>query len=505
MGKLGLMAGVASIAMFAGHGAAFAQVAPTNAELAARLEALEAELQDAELRSADAINNPPPAAHVAESGAHKFSLVSADGNFSLALTGRIHLDVGDYLNYSPATLNANAGGNTVQRLSSGFNARRARIGVTGKAFGDWSYQFIYDGGNSQDSSAGGIEWAQVSYNGWKGVIVDLPGYSEPAYTLDTATSSNDIMFMERATPDNIATGLNAGDFRANTGVRFFGDDYFAAAYLTGPTATGGAGGDSHTNVLERMGAFQRVTFQVATGDNYSVHLGFDADELLQAPDAGIGATSVKQVTLSDRPELRIDPTAFASTGAIGSAAHPVHGATVLSGEAAAQYDNFYAQGEYFDYSVNRVGLTNANFWGAYAQAAWTLTGEHRSYNPSTASYSSITPAAPFSLKDGTWGAWEIAIRYSYANLVDQYDPTVAIASQPMAVNGGKQSDITVGVNWYVNNYMRMMFNYVHSDYSKAAGAAVAASTSPFVAPAIAVGSPVGMKMDAIALRTQIAW
>ena len=72
--------------------------------------------------------------------------------------------------------------------------------------------------------------------------------------------------MERATPSNLATGLNAGDYRANTGIRFIGDRYWVGAYLTGPQASV----DSHTNVNERFGAFQRASFQV-TGPDYSVH------------------------------------------------------------------------------------------------------------------------------------------------------------------------------------------------------------------------------------------
>lgn len=492
-GKIGLLAGVAALAVSASW-PAYAQdqnSTLTLDELKARLEALEAEVQQSEIHQADASSAPAPAsAHVAETAAHKLSLVSADGQYSIGLTGRVMIDAGGYPNFEPDSKLSGP-----QRLSSGLNARRARIGITGKLAGDWTYTFIYDGGGSTDSPASGIQTAQISYTGWKGVIIDLPGYSEPAFTLDTATSSNDIMFLERAVPVNVATNVNTGDFRANTGIRIFGDRYWLGAYFTGPM-----NGNSHSNVLENFGAFQRATVQALVGDNYSLHLGFGIDELLSAPDSGVG--TAKTITLSDRPELRIDPTQFVSTGALGSVAHPVQGATIYNPEVAFQYGPFYTQGEYFHYDVERGGLKDANFDGGYLQAAYTLTGEHRSYNPTTGAYSSITPAHPFSLKDGNWGAWEIAARWSYINLNDQFIPGTAISTQPNAVDGGQETGITVGVNWYVNTYLRFMVNYVHTDFDKANPTAIAASGGQ---PGVPLGGKIGDKIDSVGFRTQFAW
>ena len=428
-------------------------------------------------------NLPPVNPKVVVSGANKFSLESADGKYSIALTGRLHLDSGGYLNFRPESPVLGP-----RRLASGFNARRARIGVSGKIFGDWSYQFLYDAGNSQDTSARGIQAAQISYNGFKDVIVDLPGYSEPYFTLETATSSNDIIFMERATASNIAANFNAGDFRANTGVRFIDDRYWLGFYFTGPTY-----GDSHTNTHERFGAFQRGSVQVVSGPNYSVHLGIGIDELLSAPDTGPG--TARQFTLNDQPELRIDPTPLLSTGALGSVANPATGGMVYNVEAAAGFDNWYFQGEYNRYQVNRQGLATAKFSGMYGMVSYVLTGEHRSYNRATGAYGSISPSEPFSLGKGI-GAWELVARASYTDLTDNYTYGTALAAQANAVNGGIQTNYTVGMNWYVNSYMRMMFNYIHSDVKKINGTA---------APGAPVGAPIGAQFDALATRLQLAF
>ena len=59
------------------------------------------------------------------------------------------------------------------------------------------------------------------------------------------------MFMERASPGAIATGIAAGDFRSNIGVRHWSDRYWVGAYFTGP-----AQGQAHT-LASQFGAFQR--------------------------------------------------------------------------------------------------------------------------------------------------------------------------------------------------------------------------------------------------------
>jgi hypothetical protein len=48
-------------------------------------------------------------------------------------------------------------------------------------------------------------------------------------------------------------------------------------------------------------------------------------------------------------------------------------------------------------------------------------------------------------------AWEVALRWSYLDLNDG------------AIQGGYLDDTTVGLNWYLHAYMRMMFNYIYAD------------------------------------------
>jgi phosphate-selective porin OprO and OprP len=444
---------------------------------------------------------PPPEAIVTMPG-NRPTICTADNLNCVSLVSRVHFDAGGY-NYRP-----NTAATSPQRLDDGVNVRRARIGVAGKFLGDWNYSLIYDFGGTSDGFAStasvngnavgflpggalsGVENASLSYTGFKpfggtlaieGGIMDLP------YTLDEATSSNDILFLERASAGVIATNIAAGDFRSAFGGRWYNDTFWAGAYVTGPT-TGAIHSASSINpngTTEQYGAVARVAGQVLSGKDYSLHLGGDAEFLIQPPHNLV--TGAQTLTLSDRGELRIDPTTLISTAAIANAS----AAQVYSAEAAGTYGSLYFQGEYFWFNVERnantglppIGAPNLNFQGGYAEASYVLTGESHKYNPASASYGGIIPANPFSL-DGGWGAWEIAGRYSTIDLNDRLASTVGVA-------GGRQTIYTVGLNWYLNRNVRLMFDYLHGDIVKQVSATNA--------------NDAGSKFDAFAMRTQVAF
>ena len=426
------------------------------------------------------------------------TICTEDGQNCVAITSRLQLDAGGY-NYRP-----NTSATAPQRLDDGINARRARIGVIGKFAGDWNYALIYDFAGSSDgfggtASAGGtnvgflpggglsgIENALLSYTGFKpfgGNLAIEGGYMDLPYTLDEAMGSNNILFMERPSAQVIAASIAAGDFRSAIGARWYNDIFWAGAYATGPTSGAIYTGSSlnPNGATEQFGAVARTAAQIISGQNYSLHIGGDAEFLISPVHNQI--TEAQTLTLSDRPELRIDPTSIISTGAMAG----VSGAQVYSVEAAGTYGALFFQGEYYWYNVDRgalPGLSSVKFDGGYAEASYTLTGETHTYNSATAAYSGIAPANPFSLAGRSWGAWEIAGRISTVDLNDQLAAANGVA-------GGKQIIYSAGVNWYINRNIRFMFNYLHGDIIKQ----VSATNS----------GDIGAKFDAFAMRTQVAF
>jgi phosphate-selective porin OprO and OprP len=489
-----------------------AQVKALQAKLAAREAAEQAPTETAipraaqaappETGAAQAAQTPPPppsiiapsrkeaaadddvaTPQIVQTSSHGFQVQSADGAYSIGLFGTIQIDAGDYLDVRPDSPYLGP-----QTLSNGVNARRAQIGVAGRVARDWAYALLYDGGGSSDQTPTGLRTAQIMWTGPRGTAWEF-GYSNTYFTLDQSTSSVDLLFLERASPSNIATKFNTGNARANAGARFFSKWYWLGGYITGPQI-----GDSHSQTGERFGAFERATVQVVTGRDYSVHLGADLDQLFRAPNSG--NTTPDTLTLSDRPELRIDPTNFLNTGAIGTAINPVTGGAVYDVETAATWRSVFWQGEYYHYTVSRLGLSQSAFNGGYGELSWVFTGEAHRYNAQGGNYRRPLPKDPFSIKNGGWGAWEIAARFSYIDLDNNYLVGDLQSATPAAVIGGKQYGYTFGLNWYPNDLIRLMFDYNHIDFQK-----FNAENNAHVP----LGAPIGTSFDAISLRALVAY
>ena len=96
----------------------------------------------------------------------------------------------------------------------------------------------------------------------------------------------------------------------------------------------------------------------------------------------------------------------------------------------------------------------SSFWGGYASAGWFLTGEQRGYDRQKGVVDSVLlPKREFEWKHPTWGAWEVAARYSYLDL------------NSGSVNGGTMHIAMLGLNWYWNRYVRWMFNTGYANVS----------------------------------------
>lgn len=386
---------------------------------------------------------------------------TGDGMNCVAITGRIHFDAGAY-SFTPKS-----GATSPQTVNDGINARRARLGLIGTYNKDWEYGLVIDAGGTTDGQAV-LNNAYIAYKGIKGMLIQ-GGYIDVPYTLDEATSSNNILFMERAASQVLATNLAAGDFRSAFGGQVFDKNYWVGAYVTGPTTGAGV---NHSQP-QPLGATFRAVGLPINNEIATVLVGFDALYLAQT-----GGATNNTLGMSDRVEVRIDPatSALLNTGTMNF----VNSARVLSGEGAVKYGSFMASGEYFDYSIQRSnGLGDLSFNGGYGQASYVITGEQHKYSTSAGAFGGIAPARPVNFATGDLGAWELAVRYSYANLNDYVG----------GVRGGELKNTTVGVNWYVNNNMRFMFNWIHGTVDKINTA----------------GVNTGADYDVFAMRTQVAW
>ncbi|MDO8290611.1 MAG: porin [Parvibaculum sp.] len=397
---------------------------------------------------------------------------TGDGLFTMSIRGRAHLDSAAYNLDASDTAKLATLGSSTTGLNSGFNFRRAELGAEGTFMRDWGYKMNFQWGDSGNEKASTIKDLYVSYNGIKGVSI-MAGAIQTFMTLDDSTSSNDITFIERASAANLATSLGAGDGRMSFGARGNTENFYGSLFYTAETV-----GQANTS-NEGSNVVARTAYRIKPMEKSNIHLGLSGT---YAMDPAANGGTAGQVRFRDRPELRVDPSRIIDTGAIAA-----DSAYVVGPELAGNIGPVKLQGEYYYYSIDRTSATlpDPDFNSWYLQASWTLTGEEYKYSMEEAAYKGVKPSSPFTLGGGL-GAWELAARYSQTDM--NFNETSVSAAGGIA--GGEQDIITVGLNWYPINNVRMMFEYLDVSVDKRATGGAAVQSIDY---------------DAIATRLQFAF
>ncbi|MBT5374259.1 MAG: porin [Rhodospirillaceae bacterium] len=343
--------------------------------------------------------------------------ITCDG-FSAKMIGRIMVDAA-FFNEDKS------------RMGDGTEFRRARLGLTGKLFKDWQYKAEWDfAGNNV--SAKDI-W--LAYNGFKSFHKTklTIGHLKVPMMLENMTSSRHATFMERSTAQDAFVG-DLGDRQIGVTAAAGGHQWSLSGGIFGADMNDNAGNEGDEDWL--IGG--RGTFAPINEKGRVIHLGVWGN-YMDNEDNG-------DIALNPRPESHIAPS-FVDTGTITN----TDNLTRWGAELAGVYGPASIQGEYVATHINRYtapGQGNANFDGWYVEASYFLTGESRKYKGSSGKFDRVKPLK--NLSDGGLGAWQVAARYSD---IDLNDASASIA-------GGREENITLGLNWLPNPYVKFMANYI---------------------------------------------
>ncbi len=100
-------------------------------------------------------------------------------------------------------------------------------------------------------------------------------------------------------------------------------------------------------------------------------------------------------------------------------------------------------------NVSRTAHVDYDFDSWYVTGVWNLTGETWGYKEGV-----VTTPLP---NEPASGMWQLAARYDKADL---NDGSFTAPSTVAGVLGGKESNWTVGVNWYLRSNFKLALNYV---------------------------------------------
>ncbi|MCP3930501.1 MAG: hypothetical protein GY705_15520 [Bacteroidetes bacterium] len=348
-----------------------------------------------------------------------YKVESANKDFKMKFGGRIMFDMA-FIGQDDATEDE------FGELKSGLEFRRARFFNSGQIYKNIKYKIQLD-------FAGKVSFKDVYIQ-----IAKIPtignfrvGHFKEPFRLEALTSSKYITFMERSFHIPFSQERNSGAMIFNESKdKRIGWQLGAFRNGDGFGADKNTGGD--VNITGRITGLLMKN----TEKNSLLHVG-----------AGFSSRSPEddEYKVSSRPSAHL-ANKYLSTGTIENTER----VTLINGEAAAVFGPFSIQGEYLSSGVN-TDKTDYSFSAYYGQLSYFLTGEHRPYKNSYEGFDRIKPNNNAGNGEGGHGAWEIALRYGGINLNNE------------DVAGGEMSEITVGLNWYLNPATRFMANYVYAD------------------------------------------
>jgi phosphate-selective porin OprO/OprP len=360
-----------------------------------------------------------------------FSIKSADGKFAVRLKGLVQADGRFYLSDSAVP------------VTNTFFIRRARpiLEATVGKYLEFRVQPDFGQGTT------------VLFDAYTDVKI-APAFAvragkfKPAVDLERYQSASDIVFAERALATNLAPNRDVGlQLSGDLGSGAF---TWQAGVFNGVPDLGNGDGD----VSDAKDFAGRVFFQpFKTGTLGGLGVGVAGTTGLERGTAAAPAlasyrtpgqqtwfryasstTTPANNVFANGRRARLAPQAYLYTGPLG-----LHAEYIQSWQA-----------------VSRAGAATVKL----KHTAWQTTGSFFLTGEKN-SFKSAAPKKAFDPRAGTFGALELAARYSELSIDDATFPTFASA----ASTPSKAKAWAVGVNWYLARAIKVVVDYEHTTFT----------------------------------------
>ena len=330
------------------------------------------------------------------------SFTSADGKYAFGLNAQVNVDIHSFSNDDGAFRDEVVG-------------RLIRPTFTGRA-GNASFRFTPELGGSSSTAASIVD-AYIEYK-FSDAVQFRGGKFKSPLGLERLQSDADVIWTERGHSTNLVPNRDVG-------YQVFGTLFDNAVEYQVGLFNGAADGvnlnndlDNQKDVAYRVFAQPFLNSSVVFLQGFGIgYAGSDGKHLGNATDTQLGSyktpgqqTFFKYGTgvYSNGKETRSNPQAWFYLNNFGILADYVTvKQDVASATATAKLEN-----KALDVS-----------------ASWVITGENVNYK------GGVKPAKDFSLKNGTWGAFELTARYGYTE-IDPDAFTGGFASASSAASAG---------------------------------------------------------------------
>jgi phosphate-selective porin OprO/OprP len=427
-----------------------------------------------------------------------FTLESANGRSSIALTGRIHLD---YRQNNLDIYDTDYNDRDSASVADGFTLRRARLGVKGKFAKDFKYEIV---GNLPGTAT--VDVAFLDYAKFAGAQLRLGKFKQP-FNLEEQTSSNNIDFMERSYVNQLAPAKKIG-------AMIFGEPKEGFTYALSTYSMNDTELDSKNDKANFAGRATLNFAQLVGNKDMVAHVGlsgFDNEYNLATTTTSSNVTSSSQratmlgfrtpgqgLSNTFRMQVGGETGGISGQNINGNSTSQVK-SHAIGLEGIFAFNNMKLQGEYaksqFKGANNGTEKIGADANVYYAEIMWLATGEKYSDAYKAGSFGSIKPKNDFDLDKNTWGAWEFGLKAERYSVDDMTAESAAASSAEMtnrqrvqgsasctagdtapnggwvaktenAVNGCKASatTYTAGIKWILNPNAMVKLNYSRTNF-----------------------------------------
>jgi phosphate-selective porin OprO/OprP len=335
-------------------------------------------------------------------------------------------------------------------LEDGIGFRRARLGAEGTigSSSRWVSEFEFSGGNVRfrDMFIGVTAVPVISQL--------KVGYFREPFSLEGATSSNFITFLERSP-------INQLDPARNWGVAAMwspeNERLVAAigAFRDGTSNSGVSSGND--NRWSLTGRLTGLPIDEIDETNRLVHVGTAISlrqPFLDLVSYDHGSRNPLLVVSDNPPSPFLPPINI-----------PSRSQQIYNVQFAAVNGPYSIQTEWYGTTIQQIGAGTVFLHGFYVFGSYFMTGEHRGYNRKGGEFDRVAVRRPIvkSPEGGATGigAIEFVARFSLTDFASPHLP-IPLSGNAEAEKGALLYDTTWGVNWYLNDYTRIMANYTLS-------------------------------------------
>jgi len=348
----------------------------------------------------------------------KLVFESENGDFRWWFDSRIQFDGAMYFE------NKNA-------MSNGVHLRRATFALKALLWKDWQAEVDIDFAEAVSTNSQ-VElrdmWVKYTFPKFN-LSLQAGNFKEP-FGIERLNSSRLLTFLERSA---ISNALPMGR-RVGISARYWTDFAQVTAAIMGHE-TG-----TRIDKGQRDETFSTNIRTSIAPINYfgqNLHIGLAYSYKLPDVTSELRANTVE---INARTESYVANPKLLHTGDISDVNYyNRYGAELM-------YINgpFYFQSEFMGTSIYRwYAKPTVNLKGGYVMAAWMITGENRFY------YVDEGEVGPIEAPKNSFGAFELAARYSVTNLNDL----------DTDIKGGQSNQLMFGLNYYPNPNIKLQFNY----------------------------------------------